>query len=81
MTKHYYKLYLTGFTYYKMSNLDSRIGNPDQVFFLFASPFSFSSLVRPLACLIFLFLLSYPDQLLTQDLETSSLRASFTKLN
>ena len=23
--------YLTGFTYYKMSNLDSRIGNPDQV--------------------------------------------------
>jgi len=31
LTKHYYKEYLTGFTYYKMSNLDSRIGNPDQL--------------------------------------------------
>jgi len=35
LTKHYYQQYLTGFTYYKMSNLDSRIGNPDQVFFFF----------------------------------------------
>lgn len=31
LTKHYYKEYLTDFTYYKMANLDSRIGNPDQL--------------------------------------------------
>ena len=69
MTKHYYKQYLTGFTYYKMSNLDSRIGNPDQVFFLFLPPFLISLSFRPLACLFFLFFLSYPDQLLTQDID------------
>ena len=31
LTAHYYSQYLSGFTYYKLSNLDSRIGNPDQL--------------------------------------------------
>jgi len=31
LTRHLYKQYLTGFTYYKMSNLDNRIANADQL--------------------------------------------------
>ncbi|EKX51950.1 hypothetical protein GUITHDRAFT_84943 [Guillardia theta CCMP2712] len=31
LTQHLYKEYLSGFTYYKLSNLDNRIGNPDQL--------------------------------------------------
>lgn len=31
LTRHFYKQYLTGFTYYKMSNLDNRIANADQL--------------------------------------------------
>ncbi|GAB1605909.1 ATP-binding cassette sub-family D member 3-like [Argonauta hians] len=31
LTKHLYDKYLTGFTFYKMSNLDNRISNPDQL--------------------------------------------------
>ncbi|XP_049332707.1 ATP-binding cassette sub-family D member 3 [Astyanax mexicanus] len=31
LTTHLYNHYLRGFTYYKISNLDNRIGNPDQL--------------------------------------------------
>uniref|UniRef100_A0A8R1DG86 ABC transmembrane type-1 domain-containing protein n=1 Tax=Caenorhabditis japonica TaxID=281687 RepID=A0A8R1DG86_CAEJA len=31
LTKHLYKKYLEGFTYYQVSNLDTRIQNPDQL--------------------------------------------------
>jgi ATP-binding cassette subfamily D (ALD) protein 3 len=31
LTNHFYKQYLTGFTFYKMSNLDNRIANADQL--------------------------------------------------
>lgn len=31
LTRHLYSQYLTGFTYYKMSNLDNRIANADQL--------------------------------------------------
>jgi len=31
LTKHLYEQYLKGFTYYKISNLDNRISNPDQL--------------------------------------------------
>eukprot|EP01094_Clydonella_sp_ATCC50884_P023195 TRINITY_DN5501_c0_g1_i2.p1 TRINITY_DN5501_c0_g1~~TRINITY_DN5501_c0_g1_i2.p1 ORF type:complete len:579 (-),score=247.48 TRINITY_DN5501_c0_g1_i2:1454-3190(-) len=31
LTQHLYKKYLTGFTYYKVSNLDNRISNPDHL--------------------------------------------------
>lgn len=31
LTQHLYKEYLTGYTYYKMSNLDNRIANADQL--------------------------------------------------
>ncbi|XP_063704708.1 ATP-binding cassette sub-family D member 3 [Culicoides brevitarsis] len=31
LTKHLYNEYLKGYTYYKMSNLDTRIANPDQL--------------------------------------------------
>lgn len=31
LTQHLYDQYLKGFTYYKMSNLDNRIANPDQL--------------------------------------------------
>uniref|UniRef100_A0A8C4N9F2 ATP-binding cassette, sub-family D (ALD), member 3a n=1 Tax=Eptatretus burgeri TaxID=7764 RepID=A0A8C4N9F2_EPTBU len=31
LTRHLYQKYLSGFTYYKMGNLDSRITNPDQL--------------------------------------------------
>jgi ATP-binding cassette subfamily D (ALD) protein 3 len=31
LTQHLYENYLKGFTYYKINNLDNRIGNPDQL--------------------------------------------------
>lgn len=31
LTRHLYKQYLTGFTFYKVTNLDNRISNPDQL--------------------------------------------------
>eukprot|EP00282_Hemiselmis_andersenii_P042706 CAMPEP_0172056982 /NCGR_PEP_ID=MMETSP1043-20130122/6094_1 /TAXON_ID=464988 /ORGANISM="Hemiselmis andersenii, Strain CCMP441" /LENGTH=677 /DNA_ID=CAMNT_0012716463 /DNA_START=51 /DNA_END=2079 /DNA_ORIENTATION=- len=31
LTRHLYKEYLTGFTFYKVTNLDNRISNPDQL--------------------------------------------------
>uniref|UniRef100_A0A915E3I1 ABC transmembrane type-1 domain-containing protein n=1 Tax=Ditylenchus dipsaci TaxID=166011 RepID=A0A915E3I1_9BILA len=31
LTQHFYKQYLNGFTFYKMSNLDNRISNADQL--------------------------------------------------
>jgi ATP-binding cassette subfamily D (ALD) protein 3 len=32
LTRHYHEKYLSGMTYYQITNLDNRIQNPDQIF-------------------------------------------------
>lgn len=54
LTKHLYNDYLKGFTYYKMSNLDTRIANPDQLLTTDIEKFSdsvcdlYSNMCKPL---------------------------------
>lgn len=54
LSRHLYSKYLSGFTYYKMSNLDTRIANPDQLLTQDVERFSngladlYSNLAKPI---------------------------------